>query len=501
MNTEKLRKYLVPVAVLLIVLLGFIYRYYSISHNLSYWNDESNVAIFSRGILEYGKPVNANNVGYGVYEILLFYVTALSYMVFGVTEFAGRLPSVIAGTLLIGVLYAITKQLIHTRAALIAAFLGAFLQVQMAWSTQLRPYIWLQLFTVLVLYYTYRFLINKEKFIDKNIFLAGTFSFIAALFHGTGMMSSLIIGFAVMYKALEQKQYKYIAIPFILLILSFILAYFSIAPSINNVIAIITMFHFDPLHYRIYLTNHYGWLIAGSLLGGYSLWQSNKKLFFLLIFSVIVIFNIAIFKLHPRYTRYSLPAFPLLYILFGAGMVWTIDKIKKYIPFKYNSAIAAILVLGIFFAFPLYKGKIILFPQKYYSINADMRENPIVNYKEAFAKIEKLIEGKEKVIVMDAWNDRVPWYLPKQEFIWLVKNGNGKFDPVYGERMIGTIKGFEQVKSQYPAGIVIVENWQSQTPPELQDHVRSTLKFEFTQGTVPGNEKDPWSISVYSWGL
>ena len=169
MNIKTLRKYLLPISVIAMVALGFIYRYFSISHELSYWNDESNVGIFSRGILEYGMPVNANNVGYGVYEILLFYVTALSYSFFGISEFAGRFPSVVAGTVLIGVLYGVTKHLINQKAAVIAAFLGGFLQIQFAWSTQLRPYIWLQLFTVLVTYYSYRFLANKQIFLDKNM--------------------------------------------------------------------------------------------------------------------------------------------------------------------------------------------------------------------------------------------------------------------------------------------------------------------------------------------
>lgn len=486
---------------LLFLIVGFVFRFISISHNLSFWNDESNAAMFSRAILERGVPVNDHGRSLGVYSIALFYITALSYVVFGISEFAARFPSIIAGTALIATLFVVTRKLVNEKAGLVAAFLGAFLQIQLAWSTQLRPYIWLQLFSVLVLYFTYRFLTNRKRFVDKNLIYSLVVSIISALFHGTAMISVLIIGFAIVYKAFLTKQFKYIVIPFVLVTFAFMFAYFSISPSINNVIAIITQFHFEPLHYRIFLTHNYLWLLGGSFLGVIALWRSNKQLLFLIGFSTFIIFAIAVFKLHPRYVRYSLQAFPLLYILFGIGMAWGIDVLKNRIPTKFASMAATFLILIVFLAYPIFKGKFVFVPQKYYSINADMRENPIVDYKTAFAKIQNLIKEQEGVIIMDAWNDRVPWYLPGQEFIWLVRDGNGKIDPAYGEKMIGTIEGFEYMKSQYGAGIVIVENWQSMTPPELQKHIQDTLRFEFTQETVPGNEQDPWSISIYSWGL
>ena len=152
------------------------------------------------------------------------------------------------------------------------------------------------------------------------------------------------------------------------------------------------------------------------------------------------------------------------------------------------------LLLGVLLIFPIAKDKLIFKPQIYYSINADMRENPIVDYRTAFQKIGILTKGDKNVVIFDAIFDRVLWYLPGQKYILLYDVG-----PVLPHA--STIAEFEKFKSQYKSGIVIVENWPSGTTPEVQEHVRKTLKYEFEANTVKGNEKDPWNINVYSWGL
>ena len=136
----------VYVLLLAFIVIGFIFRYVGIEKNLSYWNDEDHSALMSRGILEYGKPVTAVGQGNGLYQIAYYYLTASSFKIFGVNEFAGRLPSMLAGTLLIIVVFYVSKRLVGSeRVALLSAFLTAFSQIQLAWSTQLRPYVWLQI--------------------------------------------------------------------------------------------------------------------------------------------------------------------------------------------------------------------------------------------------------------------------------------------------------------------------------------------------------------------
>ena len=269
--------------------------------------------------------------------------------------------------------------------------------------------------------------------------------------------------------------------------------------SFNNVIWILFRFDFRIWHY-IGFFKEYIWLLLPAFFGSIYLWYKNKNLFIILPIFTVIIFALAIFKLNTQYVRYSLPAMPFLYILFSIGFFALIDLFT----FKQKKLIMILIYIGFFLGFigaPIVKEKIIVWPKYFYSINADVRENPIVDYKYAFVQIKKMIEGKKDVMVMDAWNDRVPYYLPGQRFALLIRKGIGNIDIYYGEKRLGSIQLFEQEKIKFLYGIVIVENWMSMTPPELQDHIRKTLKHEFTVNNLPYNEDDKWSISIYSWGF
>lgn len=467
---------------------GFL-RIWSSGYEASYWNDESHVAKYGRAILETGRAIDASGYGTGLYQIAMYYITALSFKLLGINEFAGRLPSVIIGTSLIPLIAFITYKLRGYKEAIIAAFLMAFSQMQLAWSTQLRPYIWMEVFTIIIIYLCYKSLQLKKRIIDWYLISGGVLTMLSFLFHGIGLINGIILAGVFVYKIIDNKEYRYL---------------YLLIPAIGISLYIISftpffeaLFRFNTFlyHYFVFLAYHYNWLLLGAGFGTIVLWFKDRKLSILLTISAALIVAIALFKIHDRYVRYSITAFPLLYMLFGIGVVGVSDYFFKE---KHKQILGYIGILVLLFIWPFYKHKIILSPKVYYSINADMRENPIVNYKLAFQKIGKLIKGKEhEVAVMDAWYDRIMWYLPEVDHYYLLLTNPKALTP----NMIVTIDKFEKVKSQYKYGVIVVENWQSLTPPELQDHIRKTLKHEFDVQTVPGNEADSWSISVYSWGL
>lgn len=487
MNLKNLkRNNILEIAYVTILLIfGFLFRYFSIIENLSFWNDESHVAIYARGILEFGKPIDALGFSTGLYQLALYYITAASFAIFGITEFAARLPSIIVGSLLIPVIFYITKKMIGLKGAIIAATLMTFSQIQLAWSTQLRPYIWMELFTLIVIYLCYRSLQVKKEILDRNIILGGVITLVSFLFHGTGLINGLFLTGVLVYKIVLNREYRY----FYLLIPAAAITLYII--SFTPFFSALFRFNTYLYHYFVFLGYHYNWLILGAGLGTIVLWFKDRKLAILLAGGAAMIVGIALFKIHARYVRYSITAFPLLYMLFASGIIGSVDYVIKNKSKRFIWYIAILLIL---LAWPFYKEKMIITPKIYYSINADMRENPIVDYKLAFQKIEELIEGKDNVIIMDAWYDRVLWYLPGHEYVILFNSPSDMLQA-------GNPDSFGMYKAKYKYGVVIVENWQSQTSEELQNYIRGNLKHEFDVQTVPGNEKDPWSISVYSWGL
>jgi 4-amino-4-deoxy-L-arabinose transferase-like glycosyltransferase len=477
-----------------LIIIGFLFRIISLSKNLSFWNDENHVSYFARQWLTSGNPRSSFGTTTGLYQIALYGITSISFWLLGISEFAGRLPSAIASVLLTILLYYFTKRKLGEKQGLVVAVLSSFLQIQLAWSAQLRPYIWIQLLTFSVLYFLYRYLNESHKIIDPNIIWSLVLLTFATLFHGTALLNLPIIVSVMIYKSIREKDYRsLITLPLFVVLFS-LLVYYSFPGNLEIIIYHISTFYLSTLHYRVFITHNYLWLIMCASVGFFALYKRNRELALLLGGSIVFIFAIAIFKINPNYVRYSLPAFPLLYILFAEGVVSIIDKVSKKEYLRWTLVILTFIFLS-------FTGKFSFWPQYYYSINADVRENPIVDYKLAFAKIQTLIKDKKEVIIMDAWNDRVPWYLPGQEYIFLIKNGAGKTDPVFGEKMIGTIAEFEVEKKSFLSGVVIVEDWQSQTPEDLKEHIRKNLKFEFMVQDLPYNGNDHWGISVYSWGI
>lgn len=482
------------ILLLIIIILGFIYRYQGIVKQLSFWNDEINAALMGRGILWYGKPVTPYGSGWGLYQLGLHFITATSFKIFGINEWSGRLPSVIVGTLLIITIYIIANKILGKRQALISSFICSFSQIQLAWSTQLRPYIWLELFTLLNIYFLYKYLSENKKIFDRNLLLACGISVISTFFHGTGLINILIISIVGVIKIIKQRKYQYLFLLPIFGIFSLFILFNSFGQGWGFVYSSLFNFYFSPLHYRIFLTHNYLWLLVGSLLGGVILYSKKRSLSLLLTGSIGLIFLVAIFKVNPRYVRYSLPAFPLMYLLFAQGIEFVFKKIAKK---KYLHLLLYLLVLFVM----ANSKKIVLLPSYYYSINADVRENPIVDYKFAFKKINDLIADKDNSVIVDAWDERVPWFMPKQKFVLASRLADVKIDPYYGEPVINSPEELQKVTQVYSVGIAIVEDWESIMPEDIKKYIRDNLKKEFTVQDIPYNDNDHWGISVYSWGI
>ncbi|HEX9063143.1 MAG TPA: glycosyltransferase family 39 protein, partial [Clostridia bacterium] len=426
------------------------------------------------------------------YQVALYYVTALSFRIFGISEWAGRLPSILCWVALIFSGMYISRKLFKGKSWIITGLFLSFSQIQLAWATQLRPYIWLELFTLWIVYLSY--LSTKSKLIDRNLLLASLLSLLSILFHGTGLLNLVIIANVFVYKIIKSQKFEYLFVIPVIGILGIVVIFNSFQGGWDFVQKTLFHFYFSPLHYRIFLTHGYWWLILGSTIGVYLLYKKDKILSFLFSGSIAFIFFMAIFKINPNYVRYSLTAFPLMYVLFPYGLIEGLSKIIKN-KYLYWSLIALV------FIYLTYIGKIVIIPKAYYSINADMRENPIVDYKNTFQKIKELLKDKQNSLVIDAWNDRVPWYMPNQKFIMANYATPTGIDPIYGEEYVGTVSGIKQKISEHSSGIAIVEDWQSFMSGDVKEYIRKNLKYEFTEQDLPGNENDHWGISVYSWGI
>lgn len=113
--------------------------------------DEARLALAAQGIVERGWPVLPSAKVYtrGLVPALL---TAPSLKLLGPTDFAARLPSVLAGILLVPLMFLFGRRLAGTPAGLLAAALAAVYPPLVEWSRQAWFYSILSLLWLLALY-------------------------------------------------------------------------------------------------------------------------------------------------------------------------------------------------------------------------------------------------------------------------------------------------------------------------------------------------------------
>lgn len=124
--------------------IAFALRVYLLNAQ-SLWNDEgTSIALASRSL-------EAIIVGAAkdIHPPLYYFLLHLWMPLAGQSEFAVRFLSVIAGTLIVALTFAIARMFFDEEAAIIAAFFSAFSPFQIYYSQETRMYIWVTLFAAL----------------------------------------------------------------------------------------------------------------------------------------------------------------------------------------------------------------------------------------------------------------------------------------------------------------------------------------------------------------
>ncbi len=181
------------VTVLFLLAIGI--RLYGI--NLSFWHDEvytvsKYVDSGLKGILF--NQYNANN--HTFYSIVIWFM----FKLFGESEIAARLPSVVTGILAIAIFYTVVTKYFGKRAGIIFLILAVFFVEQIDLTTQARSYGFLYLFTAIIVYSLIE--LTQNKFDIKYLILIsissvlGMYSFVLFSFY----VVIIYIYLFVMYK-------------------------------------------------------------------------------------------------------------------------------------------------------------------------------------------------------------------------------------------------------------------------------------------------------------
>jgi 4-amino-4-deoxy-L-arabinose transferase-like glycosyltransferase len=294
-------------------------------------NSEARLALAGEGVLREGVPVLPSGRIYPR-GVLTSYLIASSFALFGKSDFAARLPSVVAGVLLVPVAFLLGRALGGIAAGLAA---GVFVAVSEPLVTYSRlawmPSVFVLLFTLAV-YACYRGFVHHERLWQ----LAGAALFVLALLaYEFAMLLLAGLGLYLAARAFRGDRAWYRGTVTLLAfglfaggaVLFAILALTLRADTLTGSLGEVNHWFAPTLSLRraaFYLerTSDY-WPLAGAALAGVLLLDHAKPHWALylvsLLLPLLVIPSFVIRSLSV--VRYVLPALPLLAILAAAGSV------------------------------------------------------------------------------------------------------------------------------------------------------------------------------------
>lgn len=488
----------VHIIVFFLLAAGFTLRMYDLGVQ-SFWLDESISSIAAIALLEKGTPVLPSGL---LYErsILSTFLIASSFKMFGINEFAGRLPSVMFGTLTILLVYLAGSKWGNKRIGVIAALLVAFSVWEIAWSRQARMYQQLQFFYILSLYLFHEFMMDRSP---KNLALLAL-SFIGAVTsHAFGYVLILVFPAYLAVSALKERNSmkkidrKATALAALAFGVLLGLAYYR--GVIQSVLGA-EINYYDTYIYM--LKKDLGIFLFLAVPGGTVLVNRDWRKGTLLLAALIIPLYIIFFHVLLLGTRYLYFVIPILFILVAYFLDFIIECLGTVFarageaPWKNaaaNAAVALLLVFAMYFS-PAFA----FAPKEKYDLGINA---PQSSFREAYMYVKDNMRQDD--VIISAWTPPTQFYLGKSDY-WLAFNvvGTGveKFLMKNSSREVYTnataiydVKALKKVVDGNPGGWVVVDGvaWYK-LGPGVRDYIKNNLTFYIVSGKTD-------AVEVYGW--
>ena len=457
-------------------LVGLFFRLKGISTNHSFWSDEAYVSTVARYILT-SRLSLSDGVSLIWYQPLQIITEMVFFILFGFSEWAARMPSVIWGSSGIIISYFLGKKISNHWGGVLSAFLYSFLQLNLSYSTQAKPYS--AMGTLLLIVF---FSLGRYPIISISAALA------ASLYNLTGIY--FFIPIVVYYFSSIKNIYKK---PLIALILSTIflftgyllLRYSLILPFIKP------QYNWVSLG-RDLMWRQYAFLTLPALFGLFLI-KSSKLKIGILAYSFFVFYS-WLFVSYSHNVRYLVPFFSVIIVLFGS--FWANVGIKMY-----RSSLATVIAVILLLFLGGYK--LIRKPTVYYTPNEDFfADVQNADYKTFFLEWRKRYPDFENYPIISGTLDSTSWYTnrtPSAVIDW--KTGKTFYESRFGYWYYSTLEGFISEKEKHFSGFVIIHDWPSFMPEDVKSYVKKNLRLELRVESMAVSPNDKWPLELYSWGF
>jgi|GEM_PF-1203826 len=508
---DKIKGLLISSFVLVIFVAGFWFRLNGITNNQSFWADEAYAASVAREIT-IGKSV-LSALRLLSYQKLHVLTIAVSFRLLGVSEFSARLLSVLWGSIGIFFAFLIAKRLTNWSGGMLAAFLMAFSQLNLANSTQAKPYAALQTL-LLIQSYLLIYLMQPNNIKKKSkqqlyyYLLLVSIDIVATLYHIIGILFWITL-FVFLILHHRRSSFKIIRKPIVciplIIIIALVFFYFGafyflidlfkpyqgkILISLNNTV-----------YFKNLLGRQYAVYLIPALFGMLFLYKKSSPLVVSLFSYSLTLLFMWNFRSYSHNLRYLVPFFGLVFVFFGVFWGRVGESASKKLKVKSLKLLPILVIVVIY----LSGYKIVKTPQVYYSPNFDFYGDvQNADYKNMYSWIKKKY-GKElnQTAIFNDLVDTERYYLERPSNAYFMKGATPHYrNGVNGVMVYETLDDFLKQKAKSPKGILIIEDWESILPEDIKQYAKKNLKLEYrVEKMAVGGERDVWPLEVRSWGM
>ena len=481
-----------------LTVIGIILRINNLGTS-TFWMDETIQTYAAIGLMQQGIPVLPSGMIYSR-SFLDTLLIAQSFKIFGVSEFAARLPSALFGVLTIPLIYLTGKELGNKRVGIIAAFLITFSLFEIIWNRDARMYSQLQFLYLLTTYLFYIYIKSKNWKIIPAIFG----SFMLAYYSHSQIWIFILIAFLyVVYIYFRNKTYikpyMLLGILFSILIFSIQISRIIFTPEVEQPGKIKTILHY------IIIPDHFTLLAIVFICGiiflvskNYDFYKKENNFFLLISF----FFPLLIITGYPWMSRrYAFFIYPFLVIIVSKildysmiqnGLDNEMNKIFTNIKSKIISSrnikiIINILIISLIASELAYNLNPINYEQTTY-------QGKVISQKSAHF-IKTNLDNDDKVASTEAlvtlyYIGKSDYLIRKSGFV-LEKNGTDQYS---GSIILKSYDSFMHIV-QSEKGWIICARYDLKEPgvdPKVIDYIRNNMTY------YPEASDD--ITEVYSWG-
>jgi hypothetical protein len=474
--------------------------------NYSFWADEAYISgIAAQWItrnLSFFTVLHTPGI---TYQRLHMLIVGAFFNVFGLSEFAARLPSILFfGVGIIGI-YFLAKKLSNTYGGVLSSFIYLFSHLNLAYATQAKPYTAIETITILVILLMVA--VSEVKNMRQIIFyhsLIVILLCLAALLHTIGGLL-WIIYFVFLIVQLPFLYYFLQKIQTVHLILSLAILGFTVFYTLPIILK--GLLPYNHWYQAMKLFGYkYSLLLISAVFGYIWNYSSRKSLTVGIAVYLFILMFLWNFYAFPN-IRYLLSIFGVIFLYFGVFWAKVGEKYDNKIKIRISKfkltgkVFIPVTVMIIIYATGY---KIVRAPQAYYNPNIDKYGDvQIANYKDFYVLLKQRFPNYKDVYVVNDVFDVEYWYFGRYSNAYFLKGVTTPYphQVVKHVQIYGSVNDFKNIISNHRQGLLIMEDWESLLPDDVKEYAKKNLHLEFRVESLREAPNDPWPLALYSWGF